>query len=123
MLLPWESAYLISPDKIVNVEDAIFVFDQAIYVLLSLHQQQTTGMDFTNFRKTLFQNVILKGLSFEYNNFIEKEKDENDFMITMTSAKIDSQNRLWFDCLLSMSQEKFRATCSGCILNENPHKD
>ena len=116
------SNYLLTPDKIMNVEDANFIMIQAMYVLIAQYYLHEKGIRFSDFKEKILQNIMISKVTWEFKEYIFKNKHKDSFNIQLVSTKTDSKNRPWFNCTFQLSDSKFLASFNACIFPENLHK-
>lgn len=116
------SPYLLVPDKIMNHEDTVFVMSESLLVFFSYYYEHEKNTNNVDYRNNVLENIVVTKTSFEFNAPIQKKIDENIFSMQLLASRIDSKERLWFNLLLNMSDNKHLCHLEGCILSHDIHK-
>ncbi len=115
------SPYLKGTDKIMNMEDEIFIMTQALYILLAFYYKHENNIDYDQFSQIL-GNIVVTDVSFKFNQLLLKNLDDNSFKIKLMKDSLDNKGRLWYKAKLSLSDNKHRCIINGCILDSDVHR-
>lgn len=116
------SPYLILPDKLMNSEDMLFIMNQAFYCFMYYYLNNTDNISLEYFKDNIFERLVTVKQIFDLKAHIYKDKDLNTFSITLIKKITDKKNRTWYKVQFEMSQCKYNATLTVCLMPDNVHK-